>query len=235
MIAVRSFLFAALFYLWSLAMGLAMIPLLLGPRRWMLWAMTRWADGIVPLLRFIAGIQVEMRGMEHLPKGAALIAAKHQCMFDTMGPFRVFDDACYVMRDELLSIPFYGWYCRKAGMIAIDRDAGAKALRSMVAAAKAGVAEGRQLVIFPEGHRMGPGETGEYKPGVAALYRAVGLPCIPMATNSGVHWPAHGFLRRPGRIVYEFLPPIPPGLNRAEFMATLETRLEAASKALLSE
>ncbi len=235
MTTIRSLIFITLFYLWSLAMGLAMIPLLIAPRRWMLWAMTRWADGIIPLLRFAADIEVEVRGREHLPKGAALIAAKHQCMFDTMGPFRVFDDACYVMRDELLRIPFYGWYCRKAGMIAIDRDAGAKALRGMVSAAKVAVAEDRQLVIFPEGHRTAPGETGEYKPGVAALYRAVNLPCIPMATNSGVHWPAHGFLRRPGRIVYEFLPPIPPGLNRADFMATLEQRLEAASKALLPE
>jgi 1-acyl-sn-glycerol-3-phosphate acyltransferase len=104
----------------------------------------------------------------------------------------------------------------------------------MLATAKARVAEGRQIVIFPEGTRMAPGATGEFKPGVAALYRAVGVPCVPLATNSGVHWPAHGLIRRPGLIVYEFLEPIPAGLDRAGFMTTLQSRLEAASTALLA-
>jgi 1-acyl-sn-glycerol-3-phosphate acyltransferase len=95
--------------------------------------------------------------------------------------------------------------------------------------------EARQLVIFPEGHRMPPGETGIYQPGVAALYRELGLPCTPMATNSGAHWPAHGFIRRPGVVVYQFLEPIPPGLHRAAFMRTLQDRIESASLALLAE
>jgi 1-acyl-sn-glycerol-3-phosphate acyltransferase len=103
----------------------------------------------------------------------------------------------------------------------------------MLSLAKARIAAHRQIVIFPEGTRLAPGEKGVYRPGVAALYRALNAPCILMATNSGTHWPAHGFLRRPGLIVYEFLEPIPPGLDRAAFMATLETRLEAASTALL--
>lgn len=235
MIAFRSLVQVTLFYLWSLVMGLAMVPLLLGPRRWMLWAMARWADGIIPPLRFIVGIRVEIRGLEHLPKGAALIAAKHQCMFDTMAPMTLFSDACFVMKKELLAIPFYGAFCVKAGQIVIDREAQAKALRGMIVAGKQAATEQRQVVIFPEGHRIAPGETGDYKPGIAALYRGLGLPCVPMATNSGAHWPAHGFLRRPGLIVYEFLEPIPPGLSRAAFMTELETRLEAASTALLGE
>ncbi len=139
------------------------------------------------------------------------------------------------MKKELLAIPVYGWFCLKAGQIVVDREAQAKALRGLIVAAKEAVAEQRQVVIFPEGHRMAPGETGDYKPGVAALYRGLDLPCIPMATNSGVHWPAHGLLRRPGVIVYEFLEPIPPGLSRAAFMTELETRLETASTALLAE
>src|SRR5262249_13779976 len=97
------------------------------------------------------------------------------------------------------------------------------------------VAQGRQIVIFPEGHRMAPGAAPDYKPGVAGLYRDLGLPCTPLATNSGAHWPAHGFTRRPGKIVFEFLEPIPPGLHRGEFMRTLQERLEAASTKLLSE
>jgi 1-acyl-sn-glycerol-3-phosphate acyltransferase len=210
-----------------------MIPLLLAPRYWFTAPTRLWARGTVLLLRLVCGVRLEMRGLEHLPNGGALIAAKHQCMFDTIGPLTVFTDACYVMRDSLLRIPFYGWYAVKAGMIPIDRQGRSKALRLMLSTAKARMAESRQIVIFPQGTRLAPGQTGEYKPGVAALYRALGVACVPMATNSGVHWPPHGFIRRPGLIVYQFLEPIPAGLDRADFMRRLEDGLEAASKALL--
>lgn len=233
MITIRSILFVALFYAWSTALALAMIPLLLTPRRWMIAAMRTWAQGIIALLRLTCQIRVEFRGLRHLDQGAALIGAKHQCMFDTMGPLAVFTDACYVMKKELTSIPFFGWYCLKAGMISIDRAGQAATLRKLLADGRAKVSEGRQLVIFPEGTRTPPGETGVYQPGVAGLYRALNTPCVPLATNSGAHWPAHGFLRRPGIIVYEFLEPIPSGLPREVFMETLQSRIEAASAALL--
>jgi 1-acyl-sn-glycerol-3-phosphate acyltransferase len=194
-----------------------------------------WAGTIVWLLAVVCGVRVEFRGRENLPAGPALIAAKHQCMLDTMAPLPVFADPAYVMKRELMRIPVYGWYSRKTQMIDIDREANAKALRQMLADARARLADGRQVVIFPEGHRMAPGAKGDYKPGVAAIYRDLAVPCVPMATNSGVHWPAHGFLRRPGLIVYAFLEPIPAGLHRAQFMRTLEERLETASAALLTE
>jgi len=233
MITVRSAIFVALFYAWSTVLALAMVPLLLTPRRWMIAAMRTWAWGIIQLLRLTCQIRVEFRGLRHLRAGAALIGAKHQCMFDTMGPLAVFADACYVMKKELMLVPFFGWYCLKAGMISIDRAGQATTLRKLLADGRAKVADGRQLVIFPEGTRTPPGKTGVYQPGVAGLYRALNTPCIPMATNSGAHWPAHGFLRRPGLIVYEFLEAIPPGLPREVFMQTLESRIESASAALL--
>lgn len=233
MILIRSLAFAGVFYLWSIVCGLAMTPLLLAPRRWMIKAMTLWGVVVIAMLRLICGVRVEFRGLQHRPTGRALVAAKHQCMFDTMGPLTVFPDACYVMKRELLKIPFYGWFSLKAGMLALDRKGGAGALRKLIAESKARLAEPRQLVIFPEGHRMPPGAKGDYQPGVAGLYRELGLPCTPMATNSGVHWPPHGILRRPGLIVYEFLEPIPPGLRRAAFMRELETRIETACQRLL--
>ena len=235
MMMARSLLFVALFYIWSLLCVAAMTPLLLAPRRWTLKAMCVWGDIVIVLLQAICDIRVEFRGREHLPKGKALVAAKHQCMFDTMGPLTVFPDACYVMKKELLRIPFYGWFCLKAGMVEIDRQGGSAALRKLIAAARTRLQDSRQLVIFPEGTRMPPGAKASYQPGVAGLYRDLGLPCTPMATNSGAHWPPHGFLRRPGLIVYEFLEPIPPGLHRGAFMRELESRLEAASARLLSE
>lgn len=233
MIQLRSLVFTLAFYAVSTLAALAMTPLLLFPRQWIAYPMRWWARVVVWLVRVVCGVRVEFRGLEHLPKGAALVAAKHQCMFDTIAPMLVLVDPAYVMRDSLLKIPFYGWFSVKAGMIAVDREGHASALRAMLTAAKARAADGRQIVIFPEGTRTPPGTTGEYKPGVAALYRSLGLSCVPMATNSGTHWPAHGSLRRPGLVVYEFLAPLPPGLARAPFMAALEDQLEAASRALL--
>jgi 1-acyl-sn-glycerol-3-phosphate acyltransferase len=234
MIWFRSLLFTVVFYAWSATLALGGLPLLwLAPRSWVMGFMRFWAASSTRLVAVVCGVRVEIRGREHLPTGPALIAAKHQCMLDTVAPFAILNDAAYVMKKELMRIPVYGWYSRVAGMIVVDREANAKALRQLLAEARECIADERQVVIFPEGHRMAPGVTGAYKPGVAAIYRDLGLPCVPMATNSGVHWPAHGLLRRPGLIVYEFLAPIPAGLPRAAFMRTLEQRLEAASTALL--
>jgi 1-acyl-sn-glycerol-3-phosphate acyltransferase len=235
MIWLRSLLWAAVFYLWSAIVALAMVPIAAGPRRWTIAAMRTWAWGLNRLIRPVAGITVEFRGMQYAPKGAALVAAKHQCMYDTMGPFEALPDFAYVMKQELLWIPFYGWYSLRAGMLAIDRGGHSKTLRKLMADARRAKAQGRQIVIFPEGTRKDPGAAPDYQPGVAGLYRDLGLPCTPLATNSGMHWPAHGFIRKPGTIVFEFLEPIPAGLHRKEFMRTLEERLEAASTRLLNE
>jgi 1-acyl-sn-glycerol-3-phosphate acyltransferase len=232
---LRSLLFVALFYLWSVVCAIVMTPTLVAPRRWIMLVMRVWAQVFMAMLAPICGVTVEVRGREHLPAGAALVAGKHQCMLDALGALAIYPDATFVTKKELFAIPFFGWYCARAGMISVDRGGHSKALRDMLAQARDRMREARQLVIFPEGHRMPPGETGDYQPGVAALYRALGLPCTPVATNSGRHWPAHGIIRRPGVIVYQFLEPIPPGLHRAEFMRILEDRIETASKALLNE
>ena len=235
MIMVRSLVFAAVFYVWSVLWVIVMIPVALGPPRWTVAFVKIWARVFIAFMKPICGIRVEVRGREYIPTGAALVAAKHQCMFDALGTMAIYPDAFFVTKKELFAIPLFGWYARRAGMIPVDRAGHSKALRQMVADARERMVEARQLVIFPEGHRMPPGETGAYQPGVAALYRELGLPCTPVATNSGTHWPAHGFIRRPGTIVYEFLPPIPPGLHRSAFMRELEERIEPASRALIGE
>ena len=232
---VRSLLFVAWFYLISIPLALGFSLLLLAPRRGIMIGLYVWARLVMLGLRILAGIRVEVRGLEHAPTGAGLIAAKHQGMFDTIGPFTFLPDACYVLKKELMKVPFYGWEATRAEMIPIDREAHAKALRDMVRTARERLVDQRQIIIFPEGTRKNPGDPPDYKPGVAALYRDLGLPCTPMATNSGAHWPAHGFTRNPGTIVFEFLPPIPAGLKRADFMRELEGRIETASNALLAE
>lgn len=233
MLLLRSLLFTALFYLWSVFWVLLILPLVLAPRRWIVRSWRTWGLGVMFLLRVVCGIRVEFRGRQFIPAGHALIAPKHQCMFDVFAQFTVLPDSCFVTKKELMWIPFFGWYAAKARMIVVDRAGHAAALRKLVADAKDRFADERQLVIFPEGHRGEPGVAGDYKPGIAALYRELEVPVHPMATNAGVHWPAHGVLRRPGTIVYEYLEPIPPGLKRAEFMRVLQERIETASTALL--
>ena len=233
MLTVRSLLYIALFYIWSVFWVLLISPLMLGPRIWMVRSWRIWAQVVMCLLRVVCGIKVELRGVQYIPRGAALIAPKHQCMLDVFAQFAWLPDSCFVTKQELMWIPFFGWYAQKGRMISIDRSGHAKTLRKLIVDARERFAAGRQLVIFPEGTRGEPGVPGDYKPGIAALYRELDVPVHPVATNAGVHWPAHGFKRRPGTIVFEYLEPIPPGLKRAEFMRILEARIEAASTALL--
>ena len=233
MTTVRSLIFTLWLYLSMPLFAVGLSPALLMPHGVAIAVIKLWARFVLFGLRWIAGVKVEVRGLEHRPTGPALIAAKHQGMLDVIAPFAFLDDACFVMKKELMPLPFFGWFAWKTKMIAVDRAAHAKALKDMVRQTRARLAEGRQILIFPEGTRTTPGEPADYKPGVAAIYRDVAAPCWPVATNSGVHWPAHGFKRYPGTVVFEFLPPIPAGLKRAAFMAELESRIETASTALL--
>ena len=234
MIFLRSLIFTAYFYLLSVASVLGAAPTaLFGSRRALIGWMRFWNRATLWGLSAICRVKVEIRGQEHLPTGAALIAGKHQCMLDAFAPFSYLPDPTLVMKQELMWIPFIGWYSKLSRMIVIDRGGHSTTLRKMMADARDRLNDGRQVVIFPEGHRQDPGAEPDYKPGIAALYRDLDMPCHPVATNSGVHWPAHGFLRKPGVIVYEYLEPIPAGLKRAAFMALLQARIEAASDALL--
>ena len=234
MTVLRSVLFVAVFYLWSSVVAVGCTPLLLGPTSGLLVMFRIWSRGVTALLP-ICGIRVEVRGREHVPTGAALVAPKHQCMLDVFAQLGVLPAAAFVMKKELMLIPWFGWYAVRAGAVVVDRDAHASALRKLVREAKNRFTRNRQVVIFPEGTRTPPGEEGDYKPGVAALYRELGVPVHPVATNSGAHWPPHGFVRRPGVIVFEYLEPIPPGLKRADFMRLLKARIETASEKLLAE
>jgi 1-acyl-sn-glycerol-3-phosphate acyltransferase len=210
------------------------LPLLILPRPAMRGGLKLWAVLMVFGLRWIGGVRLEVRGAERLPTGSYLIAAKHQSWFDIVSPFLFAGDGLFVMKKELGKIPLFGWLSRKAGMIEVDREAHAKALRDMITQAKRLMAQPRQLLIFPEGTRHPPGAQTSYKPGVAALYRELDLPCVPVATNSGVCLDPHGVAKRPGVVVVQILEPIPPGLKRGEFMRLLQERIDSASNALLS-
>jgi len=234
-ILLRSALFNLAFYGWTAFVGLAALPMLLAPRAAVMGLGRWWSRSMLDLARGVAGIDYELRGAEHLPRAPAVIAMKHQSAWDTLAAPVLFGDVAIVVKRELLWIPCYGWLARKAGMIPVDRGAGAAALRGMLRRARAVVAAGRPIVIFPEGTRMVVGAQRDYHPGVAALYTQLGLTVVPVALNSGLFWPRRSFLKRPGRIVVEALPPVPPGLGRQAFLAELKSRIETASERLIAE
>ncbi len=234
MTIIRSILFFIWFALASVVIAVGGVWVLLLPRRATKILSKTWSRAVLFGLKYIAGLDYEVRGT--IPRGAVLVASKHMSMWDTVALYLLLDDAAAVVKRSLLTVPFYGWYLWKAGVIAIDRDAKASALKQMVADAKARHAQNRPIFIFPEGTRKLPGTPPDYKPGVAALYTQLGVDCVPVALNSALFWsgPA-GFIKRSGRVVIEFLPPIPPGLKRAAFMEQLQTRIETATDALVVE
>jgi 1-acyl-sn-glycerol-3-phosphate acyltransferase len=183
----------------------------------------------------VCGTKVEWRGVEKLPKTACIIACKHQSAWETFALYAVIDDPTYILKRELMWIPLFGWYTWKAGLIPVDRSAGLSALSRMTARAQKALGLGRQLVIFPEGTRRPPGAEPIYKPGVAFLYSKAGVPCVPLALNSGVFWPRRSLRRRPGTILVQALDPIPAGLDRKTFFVRLQNDLEAATARLVAE
>ena len=234
MTALRSLIFNVLFAAWTGIVFLISLPTLLMPRR-AVWAMGRlWVRGSLLLLQAVVGLGHRVVGGEHRLAGPAIYAVKHQSAWDTLVFPTLLDMPAYVLKQELIGVPLFGAYLRRCGMIPVDRQGRASALRRMLAAARAAVGQGQPILIYPEGTRMPPGEARPYHPGVAALYGGLGVPVIPVALNSGLFWGRRSFRKKAGTITIEFLPPIPPGLSRKAFMEELQSRLEGASTRLLA-
>jgi len=216
-------------------MGLVMMPMILLPRPVFRLFVQLWSSGNAFLLRWVAGIKVEVRGREFIPAEPAIIACKHQSEWETHIFLHLVHDPVYVMKKELRYIPAYGLYAMKMGMLFIDRGGRSKTLRKLVSGAKNALANRRTVVIFPEGTRSMPGKKLRYRVGIAALYSDLNKLVYPVAHNSGHYWPKKSFRKYAGTIVIEFLPPIPAGLDRREFMARLENSIESAADRLYAE
>jgi len=211
------------------------LPLILGPRRWTNALAHTWTWSMFLLLKWIVGLDYEVRGRENLPAGPAILAMKHQSAWDTLAIFVLFDDPAVVLKRELWWIPVFGWFLRRHGTIAIDRNGKAAALKKLVADAEKAKAAGRPIVIFPEGTRGAVGTMLPYQPGVAALYKQLGVPMVPIALNSGLYWGRRTFMKWPGKVLVQILPPIPAGIDRRQVMARLEQDIETATNGLLAE
>jgi len=233
MIFLRSLLFNVAFHGWMVVACLTLSWTVLLPRPGMMAAI-RWFLGTLAFLeRVILGLRYEVRGRQNLPDGPFLVAAKHQSAWETTKLLLLFDDPAIVLKRELTKVPVWGLFARKAELIPVDRGARGRAVASLLEGARKVVAKGRPIVIFPQGTRTAPGVYHNYRIGVGVLYDQLHLPIVPMALNSGLFWPRRAFIKRPGTIVVEFLPPIQPGLQRFEAMIELETRLEAATDRLV--
>ena len=235
LVLVRSLAFNVAFYLNTALWLIVGLPTFFMSYRAIVRVAQAWGRTNLVLLRVIAGIDFELRGAEKIPAGPLIVAGKHQSAWETFAFLTLFDNPLFILKRELQWIPIFGWLTIKGRMVAIDRRRGARALAIMIEHARIELGQGRQLIIFPEGTRRPAGAEPRYKFGVAHVYAAVGVPCLPVALNSGLFWPRRSILRRPGKVIVEILDPIPPGLDKEVFFARLESVIEAASDRLLKE
>jgi 1-acyl-sn-glycerol-3-phosphate acyltransferase len=235
LVLIRSICFNVLFYLNLTVQLIGALPTLIMPRWGIVGVARFWARTNLWLLRVVCGTSVEFRGLDKIPPGPLLVASKHQSLWETFALITIFADPAYIMKRELMWIPFFGWYTWKAGMISVDRGKGSQALAAMNADARGELKRNRQIIIFPEGTRRAPGAEPRYKYGVTHLYTELDAPCLPVALNSGLYWPRRSFRRYPGTIRVEILDSIPPGLGKDAFFAQMQQSIETATARLVAE
>lgn len=235
LVAIRSTIYNIAFYINLVALVVFGLPTIFFGRHAVFGLARAWARNSIWLLEKICGTRLEFRGVENIPEGGVIVAAKHQSIFETFALTLKFPDFSYVLKRELTWIPFFGWLLKGAEQIGIDRASGKAALLQVTARATELMSNHRALFIFPEGTRRPVGAPPRYKQGVVHIYRTTGAPCLPVALNTGVFWPRRSFLRKPGVAVIEFLPLIAPGFEDDAFARRLQDDIETATDALVAE
>jgi 1-acyl-sn-glycerol-3-phosphate acyltransferase len=234
-LVIRSLIFNIAFYVSLVVWLIIALPTFLMPYRAILAVAKAWGRYNLFLLRVICGLDADFRGLEKIPPGPLLVAAKHQSAWETFALLWLFADPTFIMKRELQWIPLFGWFALKGRMIPVDRGAGSAGLIEMTGRARKELAKGRQIVIFPEGTRRPAGAEPRYKYGITRLYLGANVPVLPIALNSGLFWRRRSMLRVPGTIVVQVLDPIPPGLDEEAFMARLQSDIETATARLIDE
>ncbi|MBI6628718.1 lysophospholipid acyltransferase family protein [Pontibaca salina] len=228
-----SLLFTIQIYLVMFVLGMVFAPWALVSREGAFAACKAYCRWVFFSARWMLGLRTEVRG--EVPQGEVMVAAKHQSFLDILIIFHALPRPKFIMKKELLRTPIIGLYAKRLGCVPVDRGKRGVAIARMVEDVAREFRDPGQLVIYPQGTRVPPGEHKPYKAGSAVLYGELNQPCVPAATNVGLFWPRRGVMRKPGLAVVEFLEPIPPGLKRAEFMARLEQGIETRSDALMEE
>lgn len=239
MLFIRQILFNVIFYSITFIFCVVLTPLMLLPRPLFIIGLNSYFKTVHVIEKFVLGLDFEVRGSEHIPKtGGFILAAKHYSAYETMKIHLLVNDPAIIMKKELSYIPLWGWLAMKARMIFIDRGSREIAISSIVTGAKRVEKEGRPLVIFPQGTRVAIEDTPDKKPykgGIIRMYEATSQPILPLAMNSGLFWKKNAFFKYPGKVIFEFLSPIPTGLNGSDALAQLQTVLEKKSNELVAE
>lgn len=229
---IRSVLFNIALYTNFTVLGILFSPILLLPQRWG-WPIVRiWASSSLWWHRVLCGIGEDIRGLENRPSGGYIVACKHQSSWETLRLVTLVDKPAFILKRELMWMPIFGWYLARFGQIPVDRGKRSAALVSMTEHAKRAIANGQQVIIFPEGTRRPPGSEPNYRYGVVHLYKTLSVPCLPIALNSGLFWPRRSAVHIQGTIRADILPPIQPGLDGEVFRERLQSEIESASNAL---
>jgi 1-acyl-sn-glycerol-3-phosphate acyltransferase len=236
MILIRSIVFNLFFYVNLIGMMIIFTPYYFLVSRDKAWFVPKlWAKINHWLLDKIVGCNFTIEGLEHIKHEACIIAPKHQSFWDAYAFVPFIPDSIYILKRELMWIPLFGWYVGKMKMIPVHRGSRSVALKSIIRGAAPGIAENRQIMIYPEGTRRAPGDAPSYKYGIAYLYKELNLPVIPIAHVAGLYWPRRKFMRYPGTIKCRVLQPIQPGLSSDAFLKELERVTEAACDEFLVE
>lgn len=230
---LRSALLLLIIYPWMAVLGILAFPFAVVSKRGAWWTCKIWAMTTIFLARWLVGIRTEIRGT--VPTGEVMIAAKHQSFFDILMIYNALPHAKFIMKRELLWTPFIGLYAKRLGCVPVERGKKGGAIAQMVKDVASEFEEPGQLVIYPQGTRVSPGDHVPYKVGTAVLYEGLEYPCVPVAANVGLFWPRKGIMRNPGTAVVEFLDPIEPGVAKRDFMRRLEAVVEEASDRLMAE
>lgn len=233
---MRSLAFAIAYWTLSIVYATAAAFAALAPGRGATsWIIRRYVKRMVQAMRVLAGIKVQARGRERLPAGAFIIASKHQSWGDGFVTYDQFDDLAFVTGDHLEKFPLLGTVLRKLGAIVVNNCGGHEARKALAQNAATAHAQGRKILIYPEGNLAKVGEKFRYRTGVWHMYRDFQMPVVPMASNLGLFWSQEAFRKTPGVATIEFLDPIPPGLAKADFMARLEDAVETRTAELIAE
>jgi 1-acyl-sn-glycerol-3-phosphate acyltransferase len=234
MILLRSLAFHTAFYLWTTVLAILGLPVLIMGRQKVQVFAKFWTGSSIWLLEKICKTKIVWRGLENLPRGACIIASKHQSALETLALSTKGADFSFILKRELMAVPVWGWYLKGTGQVAIDRAKRGEALPDLTRQVREAIAEGRQMIIFPEGTRKPPGAPPKYKSGVGYLYTDSGAVCVPVALNTGLFWPRRSLSIHAGRVTIAFLEPIAPGRDKESFLKLLESRIETATAELIA-
>lgn len=226
MIFLRSLIFNVSFYVWTFLIVLLALPGLILPQLYTMYVAYYWGLGTHFLLRYLIGIHYEIKGKEYWDGGPVIFASKHQSFLETTMIHVLAFKSAIILKRELTWIPLFGQCAMRAGVIAINRAKSRGIIDQLVKGARKFIACGRPVFIFPEGTRTAYSTPTKLRYGIAALYKACNVPVIPLVLNTGLYCGRRQFIKKPGKIIYEFLPPILPGMPEAEFLKHLEYVIE---------